>query len=347
MSPTRPRSARSSPRPVSGTDYPLPSTSAVGTSGSRPPSIPIAPGAGPVPVDAQVGGDDREAGRQHLQDGQRQQVHGHVRHGPARLQRQRVPLRPDQARPDLGERPVLGQLVRALQLASTRVHPQPGGKIGVQGSLADASSVNDPIVSLRVTGGSQNQSLDCDPNLRTSRTSSPRAAAPPTRRTPGTACPGTASVLWATASPGHAPRSRPAGATNQVSAGLNQRILGDDKPNTCTAPESLELVPGPPSGRPADRPGLPHSLRVVQRQRQHDGPRYRLRDLLRDRLDQPGRADSRTRARGTVTTRFPATTPGYIVGHFIKYIETLNNGNGGTQPCDLNSFGACVAVLTE
>ena len=43
----------------------------------------------------------------------------------------------------------------------------------------------------------------------------------------------------------------------------------------------------------------------------------------------------------------PGNNPGYIVGHFIKYIQNLNNGNGGTQPCDLNSFGACVAVLTE
>ena len=38
-------------------------------------------------------------------------------------------------------------------------------RIGVSGSLANASSVSDPIVALRVVGGSQNQSLDCDPAM--------------------------------------------------------------------------------------------------------------------------------------------------------------------------------------
>ena len=36
-----------------------------------------------------------------------------------------------------------------------------------------------------------------------------------------------------------------------------------------------------------------------------------------------------------------------IVGHFIKYVQTLNDGSGGTQRCDKNELGACVAVLTQ
>ena len=42
----------------------------------------------------------------------------------------------------------------------------------------------------------------------------------------------------------------------------------------------------------------------------------------------------------------PNNDAGYIVGHFIKYIDVLNTG-GGTQLCDLTAFGTCVAVLTE
>jgi Putative Flp pilus-assembly TadE/G-like len=42
----------------------------------------------------------------------------------------------------------------------------------------------------------------------------------------------------------------------------------------------------------------------------------------------------------------PIPDAGTIVGHFIKYVDKLNSG-GGTTPCDVNSFGACVPVLTK
>jgi Putative Flp pilus-assembly TadE/G-like len=41
----------------------------------------------------------------------------------------------------------------------------------------------------------------------------------------------------------------------------------------------------------------------------------------------------------------PKTGNAEIVGHFIKYINTLNTGGG--QKCVLNSLGTCVAVLTR
>jgi hypothetical protein len=42
----------------------------------------------------------------------------------------------------------------------------------------------------------------------------------------------------------------------------------------------------------------------------------------------------------------PNNDAGYIVGHFIKYIQTLNTG-GGTTSCDVNALGACVAAMTR
>jgi hypothetical protein len=42
-----------------------------------------------------------------------------------------------------------------------------------------------------------------------------------------------------------------------------------------------------------------------------------------------------------------STAKGEIVGHFIKYINTLNNQEGGGAKCTLNSLGQCVAVLTR
>jgi hypothetical protein len=43
----------------------------------------------------------------------------------------------------------------------------------------------------------------------------------------------------------------------------------------------------------------------------------------------------------------PNNDPGTIVGHFIKYIDSLNTGGGGPTLCDFNAFGNCVAVLTR
>jgi hypothetical protein len=38
---------------------------------------------------------------------------------------------------------------------------------------------------------------------------------------------------------------------------------------------------------------------------------------------------------------------GEVVGHFIKYVDTLNSGDGGGQKCVLNSLEQCVTVQTR
>jgi hypothetical protein len=43
----------------------------------------------------------------------------------------------------------------------------------------------------------------------------------------------------------------------------------------------------------------------------------------------------------------PNNDPGLIVGHFIKYVATLNSGGGGPTLCDPNGFSGCVGVLTN
>jgi hypothetical protein len=42
-----------------------------------------------------------------------------------------------------------------------------------------------------------------------------------------------------------------------------------------------------------------------------------------------------------------STSKGEIVGHFVKYINTLSNQEGGGPKCSTNSLGQCVAVLTR
>jgi hypothetical protein len=41
----------------------------------------------------------------------------------------------------------------------------------------------------------------------------------------------------------------------------------------------------------------------------------------------------------------PNNDSGLIVGHFIRFIDTL--GGDGSQPCDPNSINACVIVMTK
>ena len=38
---------------------------------------------------------------------------------------------------------------------------------------------------------------------------------------------------------------------------------------------------------------------------------------------------------------------GFVVGHFVEYVDTLNTGQATTEPCDLSRSGNCVAVLTQ
>ena len=42
----------------------------------------------------------------------------------------------------------------------------------------------------------------------------------------------------------------------------------------------------------------------------------------------------------------PNNDAGYIVGHFIKYIQNTGTGSG-TTPCDPDAFGSCIAAMTR
>ena len=116
-------------------------------------------------------------------------------------------------------------------------------KIGVLPNLQNARDVNDPIVTLRVVGGSQNQSLDCDPNYSNLWQELAFGCRPQYIPNTGTVCPSTASALWATPQPWACSAIQTGAATNQVPRGLNLRILGSEQPSSCTSPR------GPPTTR--------------------------------------------------------------------------------------------------
>jgi hypothetical protein len=220
-------------------------------------------------------------------------------------------------------------------------------RIGVKGSLQNAASVSDPIVALRVIGGSQNQSLDCDPALSQLKEEIRLGCSPSYKRNTGTvACPGSPSALWGTAQPWQCVAVQTGSATNQVPAGMNARVLGDEKPTACTSPNNWSTFP---NLNPRD----PRIIQVVLTPfgsfSGSGSTTVPVTDFasfyVTGWTGQGSGFDNPCQGNGDDPV--PNNDAGYIVGHFIKYVATLNPGSGGSAPCDINAFGTCVAVLTR
>ena len=139
--------------------------------------------------------------------------------------------------------------------------------------------------------------------------------------------------------------SRPR-ATNQVAKGLNLRILGDEKPNTCTSPNNWSMFPNIP-------PGDKRVLNVFMTPFGSFGgsgsgvvPVTKLGTFYITGWTGQGQGFNNP-CEGNGDDPVPNGDPGNIVGHFIKYIFGLNDGGGSGEVCDFNAFGSCVSVLTE
>jgi hypothetical protein len=219
-------------------------------------------------------------------------------------------------------------------------------RIGTTPSLQNAKDINDPIVTLRVVGGSQNQSLDCDPDYSNLYQELAYGCRPSYTVNRGTACPATASDLWSTADPWTCVAIQTGSATNQVPRGLNLRILGDERATTCTSPNNWSRFPFIP-------PGDPRVLNVfITPFGSFSGsgntvvPVTKLGTFYVTGWTAQG-GGFRNPCEGNGDDPVPGGDAGNIVGHFIKYVFGLNNGGGGGETCDFNAFGSCIAVLTE
>jgi hypothetical protein len=213
--------------------------------------------------------------------------------------------------------------------------------------------VNDPVVSLRVIGGSQNQSLDCDPAASKLKDELAFGCVPQYAKNTGTACPGSVTTLWGSPQPWPCVAVQTGSATNQVPAGLNQRVLGSEKPSVC-----------PPLGQPGhnnwsmfEDPGLPPGdPRIVSvfltPFGSFDGsgnttvPVTNFATFYVTGWTAQGGGFANP-CQGNGDDPVPGDDAGFIVGHFIKYVFALNSGGGSGELCDFTSFGSCVAVLTQ
>jgi Putative Flp pilus-assembly TadE/G-like len=217
-------------------------------------------------------------------------------------------------------------------------------KVGLEGNLEVDASANDPPVSLRLIGGSRNQTIDCDPDLSTLKEELAHGCEPSYTKYDGETCPDTASALWATDEPWPCAAIQTGTAVNQIAEGLNQRVLGSDKPSSCTAPNNWNLFPDLPAGDP----------RVIQ---VFITPYGSFNGSGSGTVPVTGFASFYLTGWKSQGEGFdnpcedegddPVPDSGYIVGHFIKYVQTLNTGGGGSQPCDPGALGTCIAVLTR
>jgi hypothetical protein len=211
--------------------------------------------------------------------------------------------------------------------------------LGLKPSLQNADSVGDPVVSLKVAGGgSQNQGLDCDPDRPNIRDELAYGCGPSYRENDGQACP-TANVLWnSTPQPWNCVVINTGATVGQVTQGMNIRILGAADA-ACTAPNNWSMFedPGLPAGDP----------RIVQ-------------VFLTPFGAFSGSGGTTVPVTGFATFYVTGwhnggcqgsgddpAGQGEIVGHFIKYVDTLNNGDAGEEMCDENALGSCVAVFTR
>jgi Putative Flp pilus-assembly TadE/G-like len=228
-------------------------------------------------------------------------------------------------------------------------------KIGIVANLQNAQSVSDPVVALRVIGGSQNQSLDCDNGLGREKLKDELALGcrPQYTKNTGTTCPSDTNTLWGSPQPWPCVALQTGSATNQVPAGLNMRVLGSEKPSIC--PPLGEL--GHNNWSMFEDPGLPPGdPRIVQvfltPFGSFDGsgnntvPVTDFATFYVTGWTAQGGGFANP-CQGNGDDPVPNDDAGYIVGHFIKYIQTLNSGGGSGELCDFTSFGSCVAVLTH
>jgi hypothetical protein len=219
-------------------------------------------------------------------------------------------------------------------------------KIGLVPNLQNARDVNDPIVALRVAGGSQNQSLDCDPNYSNLYQELAFGCRPKYIPNTGTVCPSTASALWGSPEPWPCVAIQTGSATNQVPRGLNLRILGSESPSICTSPNHWSMFPNLPAGDPRVLNVFIVPFGSFGGSGNAVVPVTKFGTFYVTGWTASGNG-FRNPCQGNGDDPVPNGDAGNIVGHFVKYVFGLNNGGGGGELCDFDSFGSCISVLTE
>lgn len=216
-------------------------------------------------------------------------------------------------------------------------------RIGIAGTLKLSKPTDPPTVLRDGDQGSQTQLIDCDASASTLEELA-NGCAPEYRRNTGQACTGDEPKG---APPLYCVRVDPGGKESFIGKGLNLRVLGSEKPSSCTQKNHW------PAYDPADPRILPVFVvpyGAFQDNGSGKGSDVPVQDFAFFYVTGwSGNPGFKNPCQGDGDDPVPENNPGYIVGHFIKYVVTLNDGGGSDTPCDLgaSSISGCVAVMTR
>jgi len=333
---------------VAGTDYPMTYDAATGWWQSAT-TIPLAAGAGPVPLDIQweetQGSLTIGAKTETCKVGNGNKCTGEflaVQRAFSATGDRSGPIKIAQVWEDGLQ---WANSVERCSAAQTSCTHNMVVRIGVAGNIANANSVSEPPIALRVVGGSQNQSLDCDKDVSRLRDELAYGCVPTYTRNTGQTCPASPTTLWTTPQPWRCVAVQTGSATNQVPAGMNERILGAEKPLTCTAPNHWSQYPDLPANDPRVIQVFLTPFGAFSGSGSTTVPVTGFATFYVTGWTASGGGFANP-CQGNGDDPVPNGDAGYIVGHFIKYINALNTG-GGTTPCDVNALGSCVAAMTR
>jgi len=225
-------------------------------------------------------------------------------------------------------------------------------------TLRNTSSVSERPVNLRATSGSQSQTLDCDPNVIAVSDELINGCGPSYKvQSPITSpCPAANVLRTYQSDPAYVSGcvAVTTGATPQtIASAMNTRINSGS--NTCVNPSLWSKVGttgGPATIGDLIRTGGPRiaQLYIV--------PFGSFNNLSGASSTIPISGFGTFYVTGWAGSSAGSGDPcvgsgddtaaaGAIVGHFIKYVDPVNNGNAGSTPCSFTTFGSCVAVLIQ
>jgi hypothetical protein len=226
--------------------------------------------------------------------------------------------------------------------------------VAIKGSLEIAKNQSDPPVAMRIADQNQTQALDCDPNISTLADQLVKGCGPKYKPNPGVTCPNK-STLWASAQPWPCVAIKTGATTNAIPSGLNQRILGDSKASTCTHPNRYQADFG--AWDPDKDPRVVRLILTPFGSFSGTGNDSTVPVTTFAQFYITGWSGSGNGfANPCETTDIPSDPllrddnpggSGFMVGHFIQYLDSLDSDTDQQHACDPTSLTPCVAVLTR
>jgi hypothetical protein len=233
--------------------------------------------------------------------------------------------------------------------------------IGVKESLqANQTSPTAPAVALKVVGGSSTQAIDCDPSKSNLRDELATGCSPQYTINRGTACNAASFYRFPQSAPWDCTLTQTGGAVGQVYDGMLCRTQGVCYSGSITCKNPIHWVDSNGDGKvtiPQDISLSDPRIMAVfvtpfgafSGSGNNVVPITNFASFYVTGFSKNGGGQGDPCMAGpgvSAPDPVPTKTGGWIVGHFIKYVDTIGGGGTG-DPCDFSSFGSCVAVLTK